>query len=62
MQIIVRVRIKFKDDKYEEIDCHDTPYVGGDWITLYPLKDRLSRRIITTQAVEQIIYDYITIK
>jgi hypothetical protein len=51
-----QVKIKFKDGANETFDCADTPTINGEWTTLFPLKDPLSRHHIRSEKIEELDY------
>jgi hypothetical protein len=56
--IYVQVKIRFKDGTKETFDSADTPMMGNDWTTLFPLNDPLSRRMIRTDTIEEVSFKY----
>lgn len=56
--IYVQVKIKYRDGTREIFDCSDSPQIGNDWTTLFPIGDPTSRHHISTQKIEEIKYRY----
>lgn len=56
--IVVKISIRFRDDKIQTFICSDTPFIGTDWITLCPFNSPLGRKIIPKEAIADIEWDY----
>jgi hypothetical protein len=56
--IYVEVIIKYRDDKGEIMNCDAPPYIDSTFITLYPLRSALGRRLIRPETVSDIKWDY----
>ena len=59
-KIFLKVTIKYRDDKIKMYRCTDSPVVGPDWITLFPIKDPLTRHMIPKEGVAEIKWEYKT--
>lgn len=58
--IIIKVKIKFRDDKVKEYICNDNPGFGAAWLTLYTLRGKksLERIILPMEGIAEITYWY----
>ena len=59
-KVYVEVTIKYRDDKVEKFKCSDTPGVNPDWITIYPLKEPLSRIMTPREGVASVSWRYLS--
>ena len=56
--IFVEVTIVYKDDKVEKFESCDTPYLGAEWVTLYPRNEPLSRKMVAREKIDNISWKY----
>lgn len=57
--IVIKLTITYIDDKKEVIMCCDTPLVRDEEITIYTIKDPMSRRTIALQRISEYSYFYV---
>ena len=58
--IVVKVKVKFRDDKTKEFVCCDNPVVSQGWLVLYPVsgKKSLERLMLPVEGIAEIGYSY----
>lgn len=52
----VSVKITFRDDRVETFDCSDNPVINSDFVWLYLVDGKNTRRVIDTSCIQEIEY------
>lgn len=58
--IVIKVKVKFRDDKEKIFTCCDNPSIGTAWITVYPYENKksLERIMMPLEGIAEITYWY----